>query len=97
MRRATHWDGLLPQVVDNGTARQATLEELITAMPAIRARLGDRRFDIIVEGNWQEHSPAAWFDAGATWWIESLWDAMHGPDPVTACKDRLRDGPPPLN
>ncbi len=94
MARAMRWSGLLPQVVDGGGARQATLEELTEAMPRILAHTGDRPYDIVVEGNWQEHSPAAWFEAGATWWIESLWDAMHGPDPVAASLDRLRDGPP---
>ena len=96
MQRALRWNGLLPQVVDNGIARQATLEELTAAMPSIRAAIGDRPFDIIVEGSMQEHSPAAWADTGATWWIESLWDAMHGPDAVAASVDRLREGPPLL-
>ena len=65
-------------------------------MPMVRAAIGGAPYDVIVEGNWQEHSPAAWFEAGATWWIESLWDAMHGPDPVAASMDRLREGPPPI-
>jgi alkanesulfonate monooxygenase SsuD/methylene tetrahydromethanopterin reductase-like flavin-dependent oxidoreductase (luciferase family) len=96
MARATRWNGLLPQVVDHGAARQATLEELCQAMPSIKAAVGQAPYDIVVEGNWQEHSPAAWFEAGATWWIESLWDAMHGPDPVAASTDRLREGPPAI-
>jgi len=65
-------------------------------MPMITAATRGRPFDIIIEGNFQEHSPAAWFDAGATWWIESLWDAMHGPDPVGASMDRLSLGPPAI-
>ena len=96
MQRALRWNGLLPQVLDGGVARQATLEELSAAMPTIRSAVGDRPFDIIVEGSWTEHSPAAWADTGATWWIESLWDAMHGPDPISASMDRLREGPPRL-
>jgi len=96
MARAMAWDGLLPQVVENGQARQATLEELIAARPAILAQTGDRPYDIIVEGSCEEHSPAAWMEAGATWWIESLCDAMHGPDPVGASIDRLRQGPPAI-
>ena len=96
MDRALRCDGLLPQVVDDGKARQATLAELINAMPAIRAATNGHPYDIVVEGNWQEHSPAAWCEAGATWWIESLWDAMHGPDPITASLDRLREGPPAI-
>lgn len=94
MARALKCNGLIPQVVDDGTARQATLSELIAAMPAIRKIVGKQPFDIVVEGSTQEHSPAAWADAGATWWIESLWDAW--PDPVAAAIGRLREGPPPL-
>ena len=37
---------------------------------------------------------AAYADAGATWWIESMWDAMAEHSPVTAAYDRLRQGPP---
>jgi alkanesulfonate monooxygenase SsuD/methylene tetrahydromethanopterin reductase-like flavin-dependent oxidoreductase (luciferase family) len=96
MARALRCDGLIPQVVDNGEARQATLEELIEAMPSIRSAANGRPYDVIVEGSFDEHSPAAWFEAGATWWIESLWDAMHGPDPVGASMDRLRAGPPAI-
>lgn len=94
MARALRWNGLIPQVVDNGTARQATLEELCAAMPALAAATNGAPYDIVVEGNVNEHSPAAWFEAGATWWIESLWEAMHGDDPVAASIERLRDGPP---
>ena len=96
MARALRWNGLIPQVVENGEARQATLDELRDAMPQVRAAVNGSPYDVIVEGSWQEHSPAAWFEAGATWWIETLWDAMHGPDPVAASMDRLREGPPPI-
>jgi alkanesulfonate monooxygenase SsuD/methylene tetrahydromethanopterin reductase-like flavin-dependent oxidoreductase (luciferase family) len=50
--------------------------------------------DIVVEGTMSEHSPAAYADAGATWWIESMWDAMAEHSPVAAAYDRLSDGPP---
>jgi len=96
MNRALALGGLIPQVLDDGSARQATLEELIAMMPTITERTANRPYDIIIEGNHQEHSPAAWFEAGATWWIESLWDAMHGPDPVGASMDRLSQGPPAI-
>lgn len=90
MERALRWDGLIPQVIDDGTARQCTLEELA----AVRATLPDRDFDVVIEGVGSEHAPAAWADAGATWWIESMWDALRADDAVTAAFDRLRDGPP---
>ena len=57
---------------------------------ALRAEIGDRNVDIIVEGTMSEHSPAAYADAGATWWIESMWHAMAEHSPVTAAYDRLR-------
>ena len=41
-----------------------------------------------------EHSPAAYKNAGATWWIESMWQAMSEHSPVAAAYDRLVQGPP---
>lgn len=89
--RALRWDGLIPQVVDDGGARQATIDEVA----AFRDQLGERSYDIVVEGEGAEHSPAAWADAGATWWIESMWGAMREDSAATAALDRLREGPPP--
>ena len=90
MARALRWDGLLPQVVGTDGARAATLDEVA----AVRARVGDRPYDIVVEGEHTEHSPAAWADAGATWWIESMWGALREKSAATAAIDRLREGPP---
>ena len=89
MERALRWDGLIPQVVGDGDVRQATLDEVAT----VRAHVGDRPYDIVIEGVGSEHSPAAWHDAGATWWIESMWDAMREDSAATAALDRLREGP----
>ncbi len=92
MARALRWDGLIPQVLDDGTARQAKLEELA----AVRDELPDDGYDVVIEGVWSEHSPAAWADAGATWWLETQWDAVGQARPALATFDRLRDGPPDL-
>jgi hypothetical protein len=88
MTRALSCDGLIPQVVEDGKARQCTLEELQ------HLELPDRPFDVIVEGAWSEHSPAAWAEAGATWWLETLWTAVSDPDALDASMSRLRQGPP---
>jgi len=88
MSRALSCDGLIPQVVENGSARQCTLEELQ------QVPLPDRGFDVIVEGAWSEHSPAAWAEAGATWWLETLWNAVSDPDAFDCSMSRLRKGPP---
>jgi hypothetical protein len=87
MSRALRCDGLIPQVVDGGTARQCTLEEL----QEFELPTG---FDVVVEGSHTEHSPAAWQAAGATWWLESLWSAVSDPDAVDACMELLAAGPP---
>ncbi len=96
MARALKCNGLIPQTVAADGARQASLAELSAAMPEIRRIVGDQPYDIVIEGSADEHSPAAWQEIGATWWVESMWDAMHGPDPVEAAAERLRLGPPPL-
>jgi alkanesulfonate monooxygenase SsuD/methylene tetrahydromethanopterin reductase-like flavin-dependent oxidoreductase (luciferase family) len=90
MARALRWDGLIPQVVDDDGARQATLDELA----AIRDDLPGDGYDVVIEGVWSEHSPAAWAGAGATWWLETQWDAVGQARPDLATADRLRDGPP---
>lgn len=90
MARALRWDGLIPQVVDGGGARQASLEELA----AIRHLLPEHGYDVVIEGVGSEHSPAAWAAAGATWWLETQWDAVGEATPALATFDRLREGPP---
>lgn len=86
MRRALRWDGLLPQIAGNSSPS-------LHQIAKIRAQVPDS-YDIIIEGEGSEHSPAAWAQAGATWWIESMWGAVNEADPVLAAHDRLRQGPP---
>ena len=90
MARALRWDGLLPQVLSNGKGEPPTLEQIA----AVREQVGDRPYDIVIEGEGSQHSPAAWAEAGATWWIESMWDAVGQADPVLAALDRLQRRPP---
>jgi hypothetical protein len=84
----------VPQTVASDGARQATLEELAAAIDGIRAATGGRPFDVVIEGSDQEHCPAAWADAGATWWLESMWSAIGETDPVGGARARLEAGPP---
>ena len=86
MRRALSWDGIIPQVIDPSTEmgiRQPTLGE-VAALRAKIAAHPNTDFDIVVEGQGTEHSPSAYKDAGATWWIESMWGAMSEHSPVAA-------------
>ena len=96
MNRALQWDGVIPQVLDpstDGGARQARLDEVSDLRAQIEAGPNPGA-EIIVEGQWMQHSPAAYADAGATWWIESMWGAMSEHSPVAAAFDRLQEGPP---
>jgi alkanesulfonate monooxygenase SsuD/methylene tetrahydromethanopterin reductase-like flavin-dependent oxidoreductase (luciferase family) len=95
MARAMRWDGVIPQVLDGDSgARQPHLDEVAELRAELDAERPGNDVDIIVEGTMSEHSPAAYGSAGATWWIESMWDAMAEHSPVTAAYDRLRQGPP---
>jgi hypothetical protein len=96
MARALRQDGLLPQVVDADGGRQTNLDELAAAIGEIREATSGRSFDIVIEGSDQDHSPAAWSHAGATWWLESMWSAIGESDPVGAARARLDAGPPAL-
>ena len=90
MARALRWDGLLPQILRDGKSEHPTLEQIAD----VRRQVGERPYDIVIEGEGSQHAPAAWADAGATWWIESLWNAVGQADPVLASLDRLQEGPP---
>jgi alkanesulfonate monooxygenase SsuD/methylene tetrahydromethanopterin reductase-like flavin-dependent oxidoreductase (luciferase family) len=95
MRRAMKWDGVIPQVLEPGNgARQPHLDEVVDLRSQLDALRPDDHVDIVIEGTVTEHSPAAYADAGATWWIESMWDAMAEHSPVAAAVDRLQQGPP---
>jgi alkanesulfonate monooxygenase SsuD/methylene tetrahydromethanopterin reductase-like flavin-dependent oxidoreductase (luciferase family) len=103
MRRALRFDGVLPSVRgEDGAMRQATPDEV----REIRAWVDERRdgapFDIVVEGvtpaDDRERALATvrpWIEAGATWWIEAMWDAQAGDDrSVKRIRQRLTAGPP---
>ncbi len=93
--RALRWDDVIPQVLDgDGSARQPHLDEVADLRSQLDAARPGVDVDIVVEGATTEHSAAAYADAGATWWIESLWDAMAEHSPVAAAHERLGQGPP---
>jgi hypothetical protein len=95
MNRAVRYDGLLPYVLPHSGIPQEP--ESIARM---REWVGQRRslegFDIVVEGTSPGKDRAAaaeavrpWVEAGATWWIESDWNANQA-----ALRKRIEGGPP---
>jgi alkanesulfonate monooxygenase SsuD/methylene tetrahydromethanopterin reductase-like flavin-dependent oxidoreductase (luciferase family) len=109
MRRALRYDGVLPTVLKPGPdgARQAQqagpAEVRAIAKYAQANRPPGAPFDIVVEGHTPGRAPRKaaavvrpWAEAGATWWIEALWDTLSRRDGLKAVLKRIEQGPPDL-
>ena len=103
MRRVVRYDGLLPSVIgEDGQARSADPDDIRAIKEYVaKERTETTPFDIVVEGVTSGDDPEKaaatvrpWAEAGATWWIEALWDLPDGPDKLLA---RLRQGPPRID
>lgn len=103
MRRAMRYDGLLPTVLGkDGQPRQASPADVRAIRAFVEAnRVATTPFDIVVEGETPGGDPARaaaivgeWVEAGATWWIEAMWNAAEGPEGTEAVRTRARQGPP---
>ncbi|MCC6313025.1 MAG: LLM class flavin-dependent oxidoreductase [Thermomicrobiales bacterium] len=101
MRRVVRYDGLIPSAFnEDGSARQATPDEIREMRAFVEAnRTEPGPFDIITEGMTpgDDRERAAdivrpWADAGATWWLEAMWEA---PD-AESIRSRMQQGPPSI-
>jgi alkanesulfonate monooxygenase SsuD/methylene tetrahydromethanopterin reductase-like flavin-dependent oxidoreductase (luciferase family) len=101
MGRAIQYDGILPNILgEDGHVRMTpTLPEEIRQIKEyiIEKRGSIEGFDIVVEGETpnDEGANAAgivqpYIEAGATWWIEAMWQK----NDLEAVLNRLRQGPP---
>lgn len=105
MQRVLRYDGLLPYIRGEDGKPQENTPEAIREMKAyIEARReAQTPFDIVVEGTTPGDKPEEaaskvrpLAEAGATWWIEAIWDGggkKKGVDPIL---ERIRQGPPRL-
>jgi alkanesulfonate monooxygenase SsuD/methylene tetrahydromethanopterin reductase-like flavin-dependent oxidoreductase (luciferase family) len=93
MRRTLRWDGVYAQA--DGVAG---IQEIVAwAEREWPAATRDRPWDVVAEGRTAGDDPAAasatvaeYEAAGATWWIESDWEAGS----VDAIRNRIEAGPP---
>lgn len=101
LRRVLRCNGLLPSVTPPGEPpRQATSAEVVEMKAYLATHLPPGTpFDIVVEGTTPGINPLAeqatlhaYAAAGATWWIEAMWQA---PD-LAGLLARVRQGPPHL-
>jgi len=105
--RAARWDGLLPQIIDDGQRRHIdTPDELAGVLAQVKTRratlgLGTAPQEVIIEADsagefvaLNPPDPATWAAAGATWWVESWWGVPRGPDGLAEVRRRVQAGPP---
>jgi len=101
MQRVLKCDGILPAMLGSdkkwGELKPEHIRDIKSYVEVNREL--DSPFDIIVEKTSPGDDPEAaaeavrpWADAGATWWIESMWEEQ---DP-TKWRGRLQQGPPVL-
>jgi Luciferase-like monooxygenase len=91
MRRVLGCDGVVPQYTNGeGTPVDArALREWL-----IEHGVGPA-FDIIAEGETPGADPAAWAEAGCTWWLETRWELPHHvPERMEQIRERIAAGPP---
>ena len=109
MRRAIRYDRLLPNVfgLDGEPVFDASSDEALEDLRAMRGwvdaeRVGRTPYDIVVERGLDELSDAEaraetarWEEAGATWWLDDVWQEMYrastDPEPL---RRRILRGPP---
>ena len=102
MNRAFKYDGILPNKKVPGLEIARVTPADIRSLPMLAATMrGGTTWDIVVEGHTPGDDPSAaratvqaFADAGATWFIEALWDSMDDPHGVEAVFTRARQGPP---
>lgn len=103
--RALRYDGILPvSQTTEGQYRPLAHDEVrAIRVYADEHRAGLPPLDIIIEGVTPADDPAAtaaqvgaWEEAGATWWIESMWDTPADSEEERRDKVRVRmqQGPP---
>jgi alkanesulfonate monooxygenase SsuD/methylene tetrahydromethanopterin reductase-like flavin-dependent oxidoreductase (luciferase family) len=100
MARVLRYDGLLPAKLGaDGSFADVTPDDL----RAMKTYIDERRkattpFDIVYEGRTPGDDPAGaaeivrpYAEAGATWWMEAMWEAPNTPSDV---RKRIQQGPP---
>jgi alkanesulfonate monooxygenase SsuD/methylene tetrahydromethanopterin reductase-like flavin-dependent oxidoreductase (luciferase family) len=102
MARAAKYQGLLPSVRDDKGKWRRLAHEDVKAMRQYMTDAGrGPDYDIVVEGTTPGDDPATarsqiqdWAAAGATWWIESMWESQFEDNTLELVARRIKQGPP---
>jgi hypothetical protein len=104
MRRVLKYDGILPTKMVGGKHVKVEPGDIRSMKTWIDENRSETTpFDIVLEGKTQGSDPDTWYgvinpwkEAGATWWIEAMWDAIDKKDRDEQVKRRIRQGPPKI-
>ena len=107
LERAARWQGLIPAIhpKDDGPKTLAAFTAVVEPVRRLReeAGLAWDGYDVVIEADsWGDFTrlepaePAAWEQAGATWWVESWWDVPQGAEGLAEVRRRVEAGPPTL-
>lgn len=98
MARAARWDGIVPSISTDPFRKPLPSEIEAIAKWLREHRTGNGPCDIVLEGvspgaddALVENTLKPLAEAGATWWIESRWEAPNDYDTLLG---RIRQGPP---
>jgi alkanesulfonate monooxygenase SsuD/methylene tetrahydromethanopterin reductase-like flavin-dependent oxidoreductase (luciferase family) len=102
LSRVVKYQGLLPSVRDgNGEWRTLESGDVEQVRTFVESHGCGDDYDIVVEGTTSGEDRAEaqievgiWQDAGATWWIESMWPIQDEPNRRELFDERIRQGPP---
>ena len=102
MSRVVKYQGLLPSVRDaDGNWRELEPNDVEQMRDLVKQQGCDENYDIVVEGTTPGNDKAKareeiqkWQSAGATWWMESMWQIQNEADRRDLFQERLKQGPP---
>jgi hypothetical protein len=102
MSRVAKFQGLLPSVRgENGQWRALEPGDVEQMRGFVQQQGCETGYDIVVEGTTPgddsvkaQEEVGKWQDAGATWWMESMWQIQNEPDRRELFEERLKQGPP---
>jgi probable F420-dependent oxidoreductase len=92
-RRATRWDGWIPDSVypPDAGASPEDVSRGLTLFRGLREGCSPSDFDVAVIGETGRGDPRAYEEAGATWWLESVHDQRGSLEEMLAL---VQSGPP---
>ena len=109
LERAARWQGVVPAIHPPQDGAPKSLGDFAAVVDGVRRIRGElglpwEGYDVVIEADsWgsftslEPAEPAAWEEAGATWWVESWWDVPQGPEGLAEVRRRVEAGPPPLS